>query len=350
RFNALEVVGAPAQKTRWRRGPVPMTLDVIERRLRDVRPAVFGAVRGDTEEQQTRATTDFEHTRRAMREDALDRLFDPLPHLFCRDRLAGVAAVPTRDVEGRIDGVRLGGVCVVEYAFPLCDALGAKLPAGRLLLRAFIQHEIGHQALFARRVFTRVHDHVLHGRVLTQHGFDLARLDAQATYLDLVIRAPEEFNLPLGEIAREVARAVKTHARLLRERVRNETFGGQLGTVQVAARKLNAADEKLGRDARRDGLKAAIEQVDLRVRNRATDGYGVAVRLALASPEGHIHGRFCRAVKVVQLGLARGEETFLKLDGQRLAAAHHAAETRAVAKRWLLDEEAQHRRDEVHGR
>src|SRR6185369_924436 len=213
RFNALEVVGAPAQKTRWRRGPVPMTLDVIERRLRDVRPAVFGAVRGDTEEQQTRATTDFEHTRRATREDALDRLFDPLPHLFCRDRLAGVAAVPTRDVEGRIDGVRLGGVCVVEYTFPLCDALDAKLPASRLLLRAFIQHEIGHQALFARRVFTSVHDHVLHGRMLTQHGFDLARLDAQATYLDLVIRAPEEFNLPLGEIAREVARAVKTHAR-----------------------------------------------------------------------------------------------------------------------------------------
>jgi hypothetical protein len=62
--------------------------------------------------------------------------------------------------------------------------------------------------------------------VRDQRGLDLARLDAEAAHLHLLVGAPQEFEVAVGEEARQIARAVEARARLRAERVGDESFGG----------------------------------------------------------------------------------------------------------------------------
>src|SRR5690349_24670441 len=52
------------------------------------------------EEEKTRSASYLQRTLRCERENALDGVIHPLTHLFSRNGLARVTAVPTADVEG----------------------------------------------------------------------------------------------------------------------------------------------------------------------------------------------------------------------------------------------------------
>src|SRR3954447_11644583 len=74
-------------------------LDVAQCVWREVNGPIFTAMRRDAREQQAGAATDFEHALWFQTEDASDRLVHPLMHFFNGNRLAGVTAVPTSEIE-----------------------------------------------------------------------------------------------------------------------------------------------------------------------------------------------------------------------------------------------------------
>ena len=63
-----------------------------------------------------------------------------------------------------------------------------------------------------------------------------------------------------------IAGAIKTRPRRA-ERIRHETFSGELRTLQVAARETRATDVKLTGDTDRQRIERVVEYVNLRVLN-----------------------------------------------------------------------------------
>src|ERR1043165_2027501 len=134
---------------------------------------------------------------------------------------------------------------------------------------------------------------------------DLAKLDAEAANLHLLIAAAEILKLTARDIAREVAGLVEPRARRFRKRIRHEALRGEFGTSQVSARESSAANVHLARDADRYGLEYGIECVHLKVRQRLADQtaggfFGVGAHNAAVS---NVHRRLGDAVHVDELRL-----------------------------------------------
>ncbi len=218
-----------------------------------------------------------------------------------------------------------------------------------------VRDQIRHQPLLARRILARQHHRFAHAVLRRQRRFDFAQLDAQATQLDLVVEPAQVLDLPVGQVARQVARLVQPRAGLRAERVRNELRGRQVGAVEVAARQPDAADVQLARHAGRHRIQLPVQDIDLGVGDRRADGYAGQFRIVPATPERDVDRGFGRAVQIVQGGLGQLRQATL-LQGQRqgLAAANEqaqAAATRRLRRRCqCLQEHVEHRRYEVQRR
>src|SRR5207245_3415158 len=87
-----------------------------------------------------------------------------------------------------------------------------------------------------------VDDHrIADAGTVAQRRLDLAKLDAMASQLDLVVDPSEEVQLPTGMPAGEVTRAIESLARPHAERIGNEALGGDVGLVEVATRPTGAS-------------------------------------------------------------------------------------------------------------
>ena len=172
--------------------------------------------------------------------------------------------------------------------------------------RHVVRHVVGDELLAAGAVGPRQHDAGLHAGMPGQCRLDLARFDAEAADLDLMIGAADELDAAIAETAHAVAGAIQALARRT-ERVRHEPLSGQVGATQVTACQSLAADVQLADRAHRQRLAARVEDVDLGVGDGAADrDRGRArrhhVRDAMGAGEGRALGR---AVAVVQ-GDTRG--------------------------------------------
>ena len=174
---------------------------------------------------------------------------------------------------------------------------GAQFGRGRHLER---RHHIGHQTRIAGGVFSQQHHGFAQLRLVHQHGFDLAELDAKSPQLDLVVDAPEEVDVAVGQVARQVARAVQARTGIGAERVGHEALGRQFRTVEVAATDLHAADVELSRHTDRDRLAAGVQDVCAGVGQRSPDRHTTVLAARLTRPEGGVHGRFRGPVVVVE--------------------------------------------------
>src|SRR5690349_6926760 len=98
---------------------------------------------------------------------------------------------------------------------------------------------------------------VANRRMIFKRGGDLAQFDTIASQLDLIVNAPEKFNIAVGQKAAEVAGPIESGPGGS-ERVRHETLGGQIGAVQIAARQAMPADVNLAGDAERHRLQMRV--------------------------------------------------------------------------------------------
>ena len=86
-------------------------------------------MRRKIEKEKPRSASDLQRTFRFERQNALNCVIHPLAHLFGRNGLARVTAVPTADVEGRVGQGRglIKDFVVVDY-LPLRQLLFFEFP------------------------------------------------------------------------------------------------------------------------------------------------------------------------------------------------------------------------------
>src|SRR5450830_1154399 len=133
------------------------------------------------------------------------------------------------------------------------------------------QGVIGHQALVARDVFAGRDHGFVDGRVFGQAGVDLAQFDTETTDFHLVVVTTEVFDIAVWQVAAEVASAVHAGRGVLAERVLEETFGGQVVTVEVTSGYTSATDIDFTGYAQWDGLLLFVQQIELSIADRFAD-------------------------------------------------------------------------------
>src|SRR5438309_5617845 len=137
--------------------------------------------------------------------------------------------------------------------------------------RALRANDIRHQPLISGLVFAR-DDHGLFYRC--NRGkccFDLTEFDTEATNLDLMVKATEVLDVPVGQPPAEIAGAVHACAVHIRERIGDEALCGKFRAVKVSACELYACDEQFAGNVDWLLLTSAAEAVNLRVPYRPTD-------------------------------------------------------------------------------
>src|SRR6185295_13223516 len=153
-----------------------------------------------------------------------------------------------------------------------------------------------------------------HATATLEHLFDLTELDPEAAQLDLVIDASEVFDRAVTAEARAVARSIESSV-LPAERIRDEAFGRQRRLPPVATRDLNSSDVELSGHADRRRLHSVVEDVEQRVRQRKSDGYGGTVVGLLTPPPAHFDGCLRRPVEVVEVGAELRVKALRELGG-----------------------------------
>src|SRR5262249_32959064 len=103
-------------------------------------------------------------------------------------------------------------------------------------------NEIRHEAFIAGCVLAGQDDDLLDSGVLGQYYLDLAKLEAKAAYLDLVIDAAEKFDGAIGPVTCQVGRLEEASTCDITEGIEHKLFSGKFGTVEVAASDTHAAD------------------------------------------------------------------------------------------------------------
>src|SRR5215213_3501647 len=101
----------------------------------------------------------------------------------------------------------------------------AQLGAGQRSLR--LGSDVGEQLSLSGRILTRDDDALANAGALFERKLYLFKLDAEAAHLDLLVYAPEKFEVAVGKITRQIAGAIKPRARFRAERVGSELLGGQ---------------------------------------------------------------------------------------------------------------------------
>ena len=201
---------------------------------------------------------------------------------------------------------------------------------GRLI---FVRgREPGHQLFAPARGLAGVHCADVDQGMLAEYRLDLTRLDAETAHFDLIILAPDEFDIAGGQPAGQVAGFVHAEPRPSFEhaglRIRleaaapqggcairpyegigQEAFGGEIGAMEVAAGEAQAGDVEFALDAHRHGIVCIVQNVEAVVGEGLADGdHLIAGQLqALAFEVATVHGGFGQAKGVDEPGLGSAE-------------------------------------------
>ncbi len=173
---------------------------------------------------------------------------------------------------------------------------GAQVGAQGCGVEGFVGDEVGHELLGGGG-----DDGFAYGGVVAEGGFDFAEFDAVAADFDLLVDAAEEVEGAVGEVAGLVAAAVEAGAGRA-VGVGEESFGGEVGAVEVAAGDGGSGDVDLAGHPDGHQLSCCVEEMDGRVGERDSDGVAVGAvevgRLDLVV--GGVDGGFGDAVHVDQ--------------------------------------------------
>src|SRR5215470_816040 len=139
----------------------------------------------------------------------------------------------------------------------------------RIHLRTSRQNNIANKLRTPRTIRPRNNNRLRHARVPNQRGLDLPRLNAEAAYLKLMVRAPHKLQNPIPAPARQVPAAVHPASRSTKP-VRNKTLRRQTAAPNVPAPNPSARNVKLPNNPNRNWLQTTIQYINPRVPNRTT--------------------------------------------------------------------------------
>src|ERR1700676_5126681 len=182
--------------------------------------------------------------------------------------------------------------------------------------------------------------------MLSERGLDLAEFDAEAADLDLMVGPAEELGRAVGPPARAVAGAVHAGARRS-ERIGDEAFGGQVRTVEVAARQPAAGDVKLARYPGGHRLQAIVQQIDPRVPDRTPNRRERAITAVLPMPRRHLDRCLGRTVEIDQSNVPGPRHFSCQARSQRLATREDVLEAMRVGRADKFGYRCEQRRHEL---
>jgi len=162
------------------------------------------------------------------------------------------------------------------------------------------RNHIGHQPLVARHILARNHRRLHHRRMAQQRRLDLARLNAEAADLDLLIGPPKKIQNPVRTPARQIPGAVHPAPRRTKP-IGHKPLRRQTRTVQIASRKTCPRNVKLPRNPDRNRLKPAVQHIGPRVPDRTPNGERPGKFIRVIGGECSAkRGRFGRTIGVNQ--------------------------------------------------
>src|SRR5262252_3826050 len=139
----------------------------------------------------------------------------------------------------------------------------------RIRLRTSRQNNIANKLLAPRTIRPRNNNRLRHARVPNQRCLDLPRLNAEATYLELMVRTPHKLQNPIPAPARQVPAAVHPAPRSSIA-VRNKTLRRQTPAPNISPPNPSARNLKLPNNPNRYRLQTTIQYINPRVPNRTT--------------------------------------------------------------------------------
>ena len=168
-------------------------------------------------------------------------------------------------------------------------------------LRPVAPRHISNEPLVAGAILARQDHRFAHPRDPGERRLDLARLDAVTTDLHLMIDPPEIVDVPVGSVARQVARPIEPLSRAAK-RVRDKPLRRQIGTPKIAPRQTRPANVKLSRNAHGNRKHMIVQKINPSVPDRTTDRNSCLRSPALARVGRNVNRRLGRSIEVVQFG------------------------------------------------
>ena len=130
-------------------------------------------------------------------------------------------------------------------------------------------HQVSNKARGTGSVLAHDHRGLSDGRSRQNRRFDFAQFDAEAADLDLIVCAPDEFELAGGRPPGDVAGAIE-HGSVACEGICHESCRRQVRPTQVSPCHLTARDVHLSRDTRRHEAESRIQHVHRQPGDRPT--------------------------------------------------------------------------------
>jgi hypothetical protein len=133
-------------------------------------------------------------------------------------------------------------------------------------------YHIGHQIPPFLVLLSQDHHRLLYERMRSQGGLYLAQLDAIPPQFDLMIKTPQICYRPIRPIARQISTPIEALPWMRAKRVGDKAFSGPVRSVLVPACHPQSSNAEFPGDPNGDRLPICIQNKDLSVGNRATNG------------------------------------------------------------------------------
>src|ERR1051325_598204 len=113
--------------------------------------------------------------------------------------------------------------------------------------------------------------------MLFERRFYLAWLDPVPSHLHLLIEATDEVDLSISKIARLIAGLIHSAARCIAVRIWHKPLRGEIRSAGIATTDPGTTDIDFAAHADGHGGQIAIQDIDLHVGERTTDGRSLLV-------------------------------------------------------------------------
>src|SRR5437660_7916973 len=134
--------------------------------------------------------------------------------------------------------------------------------------------------------------------MLSQHGFDLPQFDAEAPDLHLLIQPPQELQRPIRQIPHSIPTPIESGPRFLTPGMGHKALCRQLWSVQVAPSDPYSSNVEFSCYSNRAKLPLFIQDIDLHICKRNTDGDRNSLRVRNTSQVGCIDRGFSWPIEI----------------------------------------------------
>src|SRR5690349_5541476 len=131
---------------------------------------------------------------------------------------------------------------------------------GRCRSRLLCGDNVGNETFLTWHIFAHENGSFAHSAVRHQGTFDLAKLDAKTTNLDLLVAASEKLHLTVRSVASAITELIKSRTRFGAKWIRNVPVSSQ-HRIRISESETVAAGVDIANNADRNRIETCIQNV-----------------------------------------------------------------------------------------